>query len=51
MWSADADPSQVAADAEAYAAAGADLVILSMRAPYRVDRLEPMATALTMIGT
>jgi F420-dependent oxidoreductase-like protein len=51
MWGADADPSAVAAEAADYAAAGADLVILSMRAPYRVERLEPMATALRLIGS
>lgn len=51
MWPADADPSAVAAEAAEYAAAGADLVILSMCAPYRVDRLEPVATALGQIGS
>ncbi len=33
-----------------YAAAGVDLVIFSMRAPYRVARLEPLATALNAVN-
>lgn len=46
MWPEDADPAQMAATAADYAAAGVDLVIFSMRAPYKVTRLEPLATAL-----
>ena len=47
MWSEDADPGELAATAAAYAEVGVDLVIFSMRAPYRVARLEPLATALS----
>ena len=47
MWPEEADPVAMAAMAAEYAAAGVDLVIFSMRPPYRVVRLEPLATALT----
>ena len=46
MWPEDADPSAMASTAVGYAAAGVDLVIFSMRAPYRAARLEPLVTAL-----
>ncbi len=46
MWADDADPSAMAATAVDYAEAGVDLVIFSMRAPYRTTRLEPLASAL-----
>lgn len=46
MWPEEVEPSAMAATAADYAAAGVDLVIFSMRAPYRVARLEPLATAL-----
>ena len=46
MWADDADPSAMAATAADYAEAGVDLVIFSMRAPYHVSRLEPLAAAL-----
>jgi hypothetical protein len=46
MWPQEADPSAMAGSAADYAAAGVDLVIFSMRAPYRVDRLEPLVKAL-----
>ncbi len=46
MWPDEAQPSAMAAMAAEYAAAGVDLVIFSMRAPYRVARLEPLASAL-----
>ena len=46
MWSEDADPSEMAATAVGYGAAGVDLVIFSMRAPYSVSRLEPLVKAL-----
>ena len=36
MWPEEADPSAMAATAADYAAAGVDLVIFSMRAPYKV---------------
>jgi F420-dependent oxidoreductase-like protein len=46
MWSEDAEPGAMASSAAEYAAAGVDLVIFSMRAPYRVSRLEPLVNAL-----
>jgi F420-dependent oxidoreductase-like protein len=46
-WPADADPAQLAERAAAFADAGVDLVIFTMRGPYRPDLLEPLATALT----
>ncbi len=46
MWPDDAEPSAMAATAAEYAEAGVDLVIFSMRAPYRVARLEPLANVL-----
>jgi F420-dependent oxidoreductase-like protein len=49
MWSEDADPSEMAAAAAGYAEVGVDLVIFSMRAPYHVARLEPLATALSAL--
>jgi len=50
MWSEDADPAAMAQTAAEYGAAGVDLVIFSMRAPYRVARLEPLATALRSLA-
>ncbi len=47
MWPQDAEPAAMADTAAEYAAAGVDLVIFSMRAPYRATRLEPLATALS----
>ena len=46
MWSEEADPSAMAATAVDYGEAGVDLVIFSMRAPYKVARLEPLVKAL-----
>lgn len=40
----------MAASAADYAAAGVDLVIFSMRAPYTVSRLAPLASALSEIA-
>jgi F420-dependent oxidoreductase-like protein len=50
MWPDDADPMSIADTARSYAAAGVDLVIFSMRAPYRASRLEPLAAALKATG-
>ncbi|MGZ4671024.1 MAG: TIGR03560 family F420-dependent LLM class oxidoreductase [Ilumatobacteraceae bacterium] len=47
MWPEAAEPSAMAETAAEYADAGVDLVIFSMRAPYRVARLEPLASALS----
>ena len=47
MWQADADPNELANRAAAFADVGVDLVIFSMRGPYEVRLLEPLATALT----
>jgi F420-dependent oxidoreductase-like protein len=49
MWPEDADPSAMASTAAEYAAAGVDLVIFSMRAPYKASRLDPLANALADI--
>lgn len=46
MWSQEADPAAMAASAADFGAAGVDLVIFSMRAPYDVARLEPLVQAL-----
>jgi hypothetical protein len=46
MWSEEADPSEIAATAAGFGEAGLDLVIFSMRAPYKVSRLEPLVKAL-----
>jgi F420-dependent oxidoreductase-like protein len=50
MWPEEADPSEMAATAADFAEAGVDLVIFSMRAPYRVSRLEPLVKALQATG-
>jgi F420-dependent oxidoreductase-like protein len=46
MWPDEADPSELADRAAAFAAVGVELVIFSMRAPYDVARLEPLAARL-----
>ena len=46
FWPADADPAKLADEAAAYHAAGVDLIIFSMRGPYEVRLLEPLAKAL-----
>jgi F420-dependent oxidoreductase-like protein len=46
FWAADDEPRAVADRAAAFAAAGVDLVVFSMRAPYDARRLEPLADAL-----
>ena len=46
MWPEDADPAQMADTAAEFGAAGVDLVIFSMRAPYKAARLEPLVNAL-----
>ncbi len=46
MWAEEADPSAMAAKAIAFGEAGVDLVIFSMRAPYKVARIEPLVKAL-----
>jgi len=47
MWPADADCRALADQARAFAEAGVDLVIFSMRGPYEARMLEPLARALT----
>lgn len=47
MWPVDADPSDLADQAAAFASAGVELVIFSMRGPYEVRLVEPLANALT----
>ncbi|MCC6435154.1 MAG: TIGR03560 family F420-dependent LLM class oxidoreductase [Acidimicrobiales bacterium] len=46
MWVPDAAPAQLAEQAAAFGEAGVDLVIFSMRGPYEVRLLEPLAEAL-----
>jgi len=46
MWSDEADPSAMADTAAQYAAAGVELVIFSMRPPYKAARLEPLVHAV-----
>jgi F420-dependent oxidoreductase-like protein len=46
MWPEDADPGAMAQTAFDYGDAGVDLVIFSMRAPYRATRLEPLVEAI-----
>jgi len=45
-WPPDADPSALADAAQRFFAVGVDLVIFSMRGPYRASLLEPLANAL-----
>ena len=47
MWPADADPNDLADQAAAFASEGVDLVIFSMRGPYEVRLVEPLANALS----
>ena len=47
MWPTDADCRALADQARAFAEAGVDLVIFSMRGPYEARLLEPLARALT----
>ncbi len=49
-WAADEAPEATAATAAALGEAGVDLVLFSMRNPYRVEALEPLAKALQAIG-
>lgn len=46
MWVPDAAPTHLAEQAAAFGEAGVDLVIFSMRGPYEVRLLEPLAEAL-----
>jgi F420-dependent oxidoreductase-like protein len=43
---ADADPASLAASAQPFFDAGVDVVVWSMRGPYRPELLEPLATEL-----
>lgn len=47
MWEVDTAPSELAERAAEFGAAGVDLVIFSMRGPYRASLLEPLANALS----
>ena len=49
-WPAGADPSALADQAAAFAAAGIDQVIFSMRGPYNAREVEPLGTALQRIA-
>jgi F420-dependent oxidoreductase-like protein len=46
MWPADAAPSEMAERAATFSSEGVDLVIFSMRGPYEVRLVEPLANAL-----
>lgn len=46
MWPVEAEPGYLADQAAGFAAAGVDLIIFSMRGPYRANLLEPLAQAL-----
>jgi len=48
-WPADADPGALSEGAQPYFAAGVDLVIFSMRGPYRAELVEPLAEALAAV--
>ncbi|MBT6277080.1 MAG: LLM class F420-dependent oxidoreductase [Chromatiales bacterium] len=48
---ADKDPEAVVAQAAALGEAGADMVLFSMRPPYRADMVEKLALALEEIST
>jgi F420-dependent oxidoreductase-like protein len=50
MWQPEADPVALAARGAEFGAAGVDLVIYSMRGPYEVRLLEPLANALRSVG-
>jgi F420-dependent oxidoreductase-like protein len=47
---ADADPSEMADRAAQLGAVGVDLVIFSLRPPYRVSLLDPLASAVRALG-
>ena len=47
---ADQDPAEVADSAAALFAAGVDQVILTLRTPYRAERVAALAKALETIG-
>ena len=51
MWAEEDDPAAVAASAREYGAAGVDLLIFSMRTPYKAARLEPLATAIGSLNS
>ena len=46
----DQAPEESAAQAAALGEAGVDVVIFSLRKPYRVEIMEPLAKALETIG-
>jgi F420-dependent oxidoreductase-like protein len=46
MWKPEADPRALRETADEFSAAGVDLIIFSMRGPYEVRLLEPLANAL-----
>jgi F420-dependent oxidoreductase-like protein len=46
MWPEESAPAEMAETAAEFGAAGVDLVIFSMRAPYKAARLEPLVYAL-----
>ena len=50
MWDPQHDPKALADDCSAYFDVGVDIVVFSMRGPYRASLLEPLAEALIATG-
>ena len=50
FWAPDGDPSELAERAMTYGEVGVDVVIFSMRPPYDLGRLPPLAEALAAVG-
>lgn len=46
LWSADDEPAALADRAARFFAAGADVAVFSMRAPFQASMVEPLAAAL-----
>src|SRR5690606_26122819 len=42
IWQPDDDPARLVDDAQPFFEAGVDIVIFSMRSPYRASQLEPL---------
>lgn len=46
MWEPDEDPARLVEDAQSFFEVGVDVVVFSMRSPYRASQLEPLARAI-----
>jgi hypothetical protein len=51
FWAPADDPAELADRAMGYGEAGIDVVIFSMRPPYDVNRVEPLADALATVAS